>query len=111
MRHRKRKDVAWPVDQDCPITFDRERLVAFEPSACRGPMTTSEIVDIRAHCFERHHAFNKFRSCGDIVGAHNDGSTQTMSGDKLRVVRKNMVNVVRRLPTIRKQVLKCTIAA
>jgi hypothetical protein len=111
MRHRKRKDVAWPVDQDCPIASDRERLVAFEPSACRGRMTTSGIADIGAHCFERNHAFNKFKSCGDIVGAHNDGSAQTVSADKLRVVRKNKVNVVRRLSTIRKQVLKCTIAA
>src|SRR5215510_5183932 len=107
MGYHERKDVAWPVDQDCPITFDRERLVAFEPSACCGRMTTSGIVDIRTHCFQRYHAFNKFRSCGDVVGAHNDGSTQTVSGDKLRVVRKNMVNLVRRLSTTRKQVLKC----
>jgi hypothetical protein len=36
----KRENVAWPVDKDCAVTFGRESLVAIEPCARCGRVTT-----------------------------------------------------------------------
>ncbi|MGC1924805.1 MAG: hypothetical protein WA706_13440, partial [Pseudolabrys sp.] len=57
-------------------------------------------ADVRAHALECCDACKKLGSCGDIVGTYDDGGTQTMPDDKLGVVRKNVVKVARRLPTI-----------
>src|SRR3974390_1168809 len=100
LRTPKRENVPRPVDYDGTITFSRESLIAVKPSTRRGRVTTRGIVYVWANRFEGGHACSKLRSFGNIVGAHNDGNTQTMSEDKLGIARKYPVNVARRIPTI-----------
>jgi len=111
MRNDKRENIARPVDYDGTVTFNRENLIAVKPSTRRGRVTTRGIADVWANRFEGGHACSKLRSCGNIVGAHNDGGAQTMSEDKLGIARKYPINVARRIPTICKYRLERTFAA
>src|SRR5262245_22932946 len=100
MGNDKRENVARPVDYDRAITFNRESLIAVKPSTRRGRVTTYGIVNVWANRFEGHHACNQLGSCRGIVGAHNDGGTQTMSKDKLGIISKYAIDIARRIPTI-----------
>jgi hypothetical protein len=103
MRNGKREDIAWKVNKDGAVTFDREGLVTIKPSARRRCVAMPRIVDSNANRFDSGYAFCKLRSGASVVCAHNEGSTKTVCGDGLGIVGKHALNVAKRITTIRKQ--------
>jgi hypothetical protein len=106
MRGHEREDIARPVDEDCAVPFDRESLIAVEPSTRRGRVTTCGVVHVCALRFDGGHACNKSRSRSVIAGAHDQCGAQAMAEDELGVVGKYLVNLDGGIPAIRKQELK-----
>ena len=93
MCNRKRENVAWSVDQDCTITFNCESLIAFEPSTCRGRVTTCGVVYVRTVCFNGGYARNKLRSRGIVVATYDYCRTQAMGENELRIISKHAVDL------------------
>src|SRR5262245_39541741 len=106
MGNRKRQNVAWLVDYDCTITFNRESLVAFEPSTCRRRVAACRVVHIRTGCFNCSYARDKLRSRGIVVAPYNYRCTQTMGENELRVVSQHAVDLVERIAATREHELK-----
>ncbi len=89
----KRKNIAWTVDQDGAVTFDREDLIAVKPSARCGRVTAYWMVDVRANRFDRGYAFQKLRSGAFIIGAHDKAGAKTVSEGQLGVFGKHPIDV------------------
>ena len=55
----KRENIAWTVDKDGAVTFDRKVLIAVKPSARCGRVAARRIVGVRAKRFDCGYTFHK----------------------------------------------------
>jgi hypothetical protein len=94
MRNNERENVAWEVDNDRPVTFDRKGVIAVKPGArCKG-VTARLPVDFAANRLNRGDAFRKLGLVRGIVATHDDSHPKTMSDDRFRVIGKRQIRVV-----------------
>src|SRR5262249_50789189 len=73
MRDRERDDVARPVDDNGPVTFESKGRIAPQPCTRCGRVTTSRIVQVWGHRLDGGYACRKSGSRGEGVGAHYEG--------------------------------------
>jgi hypothetical protein len=81
--------------------FDREILVAFEPSTCCRRVPTCRRVDIRADCFNGSYARSKLGTRADLIGPYDQCGAKAMGQDELRIISKRAVDLNERISATR----------
>jgi hypothetical protein len=100
VRNDERQNVAWKIDDDGSVTFDRESVIAVKPGARRGSVATRVIISIPANRFNRRYAFHELGSSASVVTTHDNGDAETVSEDEFRIVSKGPIYVTGRIAAI-----------
>ncbi|HEY1361674.1 MAG TPA: hypothetical protein VGF60_05470 [Xanthobacteraceae bacterium] len=100
------ENVARPIANDGPVTFESESRIVLEPGTGGGCVTTGGAEPVRARRLDRGNALGKGGSRRGRVSAHDQDSVKTVSGQALRIVGQQLLNVSQWIATMGEQELE-----